>query len=89
MSTNPPPTIPIPRVFSFTEVFLKDGEWDGPTPQGELLTYKSKTDPSTLRITRGTAASYHLAYGSGKTLIIFADSIHLPEGAKIATTAGV
>jgi hypothetical protein len=89
MSTVSPQSPPIPRVFTFTDLFLKEHAWDGPNPQGEFLTYTSKTDNSTLIVDRGTAVGYHLSYGAGQTIFVFADSIYLPEGAKRIISGGL
>ena len=41
------------RVVAFDTVDLDDGDWEGPTPQGEFLTYTSKHGAASIRVTKG------------------------------------
>ena len=70
------------RVSTFDTVEFDDGDWDGPHAQGELLTYKSKNNAASLRVTRGGGVVFDKDYGSGKTITIDGNVIHLPEGPK-------
>ena len=70
------------RVTTFDTVALDDGDWDGPHAQGELLTYKSKHDLASIKVTRGSSVVFDLDYAGGKTITINGNVIHLPEGAK-------
>jgi hypothetical protein len=70
------------RVTTFDVVALDDNDWDGPHPQGELLTYKSKHAAASIKVTRGSTVVFDRDYDGGKTLIIDGNVIHLPEGAK-------
>jgi hypothetical protein len=70
------------RVTTFDAVALDDGDWDGPLPLGELLTYKSKHAAASLKVTRGSSVVFDLDYPGGKTITIDGNVIHLPEGAQ-------
>ena len=39
------------RVATFSTVELDDGDWDGPHRQDDLMTYTSKHDAASLRVT--------------------------------------
>jgi hypothetical protein len=69
------------RVTTFDTVELDDNDWDGPRPLGELLTYKSKHDAASIRVTRGPSVVFDKDYPGGKTVTIDGNIIHLPEGA--------
>ena len=68
------------RVVAFDTVDLDDGDWDGPTPNGEFLTYTSKPAAASIRVTKGGKVVLDGDYGARKTLLIDDDVIHLPEG---------
>jgi hypothetical protein len=69
------------RVVAFDTVELDDGDWDGPHPQGEFLTYTSKHAAASLRVTKGGKPVVDVDFGAKKTVLIDDDVIHLPEGA--------
>jgi hypothetical protein len=69
------------RVTTFDTVNLDPSDWAGPTPMGELLSYKSRHAAASIRITRGNAVVFDKDYGAEKTVIIDGNVIHLPEGA--------
>ena len=68
------------RVIAFDTVDLDDGDWDGPTPKGEFLTYTSKHAAASIRVTKGGKVVVDGDYGAKKTVLIDDDVIHLPEG---------
>src|SRR6266513_1484209 len=68
------------RVVAFDTVDLDDGDWDGPTPHGEFLTYTSKHAAASIRVTKGGKVVLDGDYGARKTVLIDDDVIHLPEG---------
>ena len=68
------------RVVAFDTVELDDGDWDGPHPQGEFLTYTSKHAAASIRVTKGGKVVLDADYGARKTVLIDDDVIHLPEG---------
>jgi hypothetical protein len=68
------------RVTTFDTVALDDRDWDGPTPQGELLTYKSKTNSASIKVTRGSSVIFDKDFSVGKMITIDGNVIHLPEG---------
>ena len=68
------------RVVAFDTVDLDDGDWDGPTPHGEFLTYTSKSPTASIRVTKGGKVVLDGDYGVRKTVLIDDDVIHLPEG---------
>jgi len=68
------------RVVAFDTVELDDGDWDGPHPQGEFLTYTSKHDAASIRVTKAGKVGLDADYGARKTVLIDDDVIHLPEG---------
>ena len=68
------------RVVAFDTVELDDGDWDGPHPQGEFLTYTSKHAAASIRVTRAGKVVLDADYGARKTVLIDDDVIHLPEG---------
>ncbi|MGH7839372.1 MAG: hypothetical protein ACREQC_16315 [Candidatus Binataceae bacterium] len=70
------------RVTTFDVVALDDGDWDGPTAQGELLIYKSRHDLASIKVTRGASVVFDQDYAGGKTITIDGNVIHLPEGFK-------
>ncbi len=70
-----------PRVLAFDTVELDDGDWEGPTPHGEFLTYTSKHAAASIRVTKGGKQVFDMDYGEKKTVLIDDDVIHLPEGA--------
>jgi hypothetical protein len=67
------------RVTTFDTVEFEDNDWDGPHPVGELLTYKSKSPTSSLKVTRGGKTVFDKDYAKGKTITIDGNVIHLPE----------
>jgi hypothetical protein len=69
------------RVAAFTTVEMEDGDWDGPHREDDLLSYKSKNDTASLRVTLNGKVVFDRDYKKGKTIIIDEDVIHLPEGA--------
>ena len=68
------------RVIAFDTVDLDDGDWDGPHPMGEFLTYTSKHAACSIRVTKGGKVVVDGDYGASKTVLIDDDVIHLPEG---------
>jgi hypothetical protein len=69
------------RVVAFDTVELDDGDWDGPHPQGEFLTYTSRHAAASLKVTKDKKTVVDVDYGARKTVLIDDDVIHLPEGA--------
>jgi hypothetical protein len=69
------------RVVVFDTVEMDDGDWDGPHPQGEFLTYTSKRAAASIRVTKSAKVVLDVDYGAKKTVLIDDDVIHLPEGA--------
>ena len=70
------------RVAAFTTVEFEPGDWDGPNRQDDLLSYKSKNDTASLKVTLNGTVVFDKDNPKGKTIIIDEDVIHLPEGAK-------
>jgi hypothetical protein len=68
------------RVVAFDTVELDDGDWDGPTPLGEFLTYTSKHAAASIRVTKGGKQVLDGDFGAKKTVLINEEVIHLPEG---------
>jgi hypothetical protein len=68
------------RVVAFDTVQLDDGDWDGPKPQGEFLTYISKHDAASIKVTKSGKVVLDADYGAKKTVLIDEDVVHLPEG---------
>ena len=68
------------RVVAFDTVQLDDKDWDGPTPHGEFLTYKSKHAGASIKVTKDGKVVLDADYGAQKTVLIDDDVIHLPEG---------
>jgi hypothetical protein len=68
------------RVVAFDTVQLDDGDWDGPHPQGEFLTYTSKHAAASIKVTKDGKVVLDADYGARKTVLIDDDVIHLPEG---------
>jgi hypothetical protein len=68
------------RVVAFDTVELDDGDWDGPHPHGEFLTYTAKHDAASIKVTKGGKVVLDADYGARKTVLIDDDVIHLPEG---------
>jgi hypothetical protein len=68
------------RVVAFDTVQLDDGDWAGPTPQGEFLTYTSKHAAASIKVTKGGKVVLDADYGAKKTVLIDEEVIHLPEG---------
>ena len=68
------------RVIAFDTVEFEDGDWDGPHPNGEFLTYTSKHAAASLRVTKGGKQVLDGDYGAKKTFLIDDDVIHVPEG---------
>jgi hypothetical protein len=68
------------RVVAFDTVELDDGDWDGPHPQGEFLTYTSKHAAASIKVTKSGKVVLDADYGARKTVLIDDDVIHLPEG---------
>jgi hypothetical protein len=68
------------RVVAFDTVELDDGDWDGPHPQGEFVSYTSKHAAASIKVTKHGKVVLDGDYGAQKTLLIDDDVIHLPEG---------
>ena len=68
------------RVVHFDTVDLDDGDWDGPHPNGDFVTYTSKHGAASIRVTRDGKVVVDGDYGARMTLLIDDDVIHLPEG---------
>lgn len=68
------------RVLAFDTVQLDDGDWDGPHPQGEFLTYTSKHDAASIKVTKLGKTVLDADFGAKKTVLIDDDVIHIPEG---------
>ncbi|HEY2133833.1 MAG TPA: hypothetical protein VGH36_12815 [Acetobacteraceae bacterium] len=69
-----------PRVVEFDTVEFEDGDWDGPHPQGEFLTYTSKNDTASIKVTKNGKVVLDGDYRARKTFLIDDDVIHLPDG---------
>ena len=69
------------RVVAFDTVDLDDGDWEGPTPQGEFLTYTSKHAAASIKVTKDGKTVLDADFGAKKTVMIDDDVIHVPEGA--------
>ena len=69
------------RVVVFTSIEMEDGDWAGPTPQGELLTYKSTNATASLKAVRDGTVVFDQDYGDKKVIYIDGNVLHLPEGA--------
>ena len=69
------------RVLAFDTVQLDDGDWDGPNPHGEFLTYTSKHAAASIKVTKNGKTVLDVDFGAKKTVMIDDDVIHLPEGA--------
>jgi len=69
------------RVAAFTTVEFEDGDWDGPHRQDDLVSYKSKNNAASLRVTLNGKVVFDKDFPKGKTILIDDDVIHLPEGA--------
>jgi hypothetical protein len=69
------------RVAAFTTVEFEDGDWDGPHRQDDLVSYKSKNNTASLRVTLNGKVVFDKDFPKGKTILIDDDVIHLPEGA--------
>jgi hypothetical protein len=69
------------RVLAFDTVELDDGDWDGPHPHGEFLTYTSKHGAASIKVTKGGKSVLDVDFGARKTVLIDDDVIHVPEGA--------
>ena len=41
-----------PRVVEFDTVEFEDNDWDGPHPHGEFLTYTSKNESASIKVTK-------------------------------------
>jgi hypothetical protein len=68
------------RVVAFDTVELDDGDWDGPKPQGDFLTYTARHDAASIRVTKSGKVVLDADYGARKTVMIDEDVVHLPEG---------
>lgn len=68
------------RVVAFDTVELDDGDWDGPKPQGDFLTYTSKHAAASIKVTKSGKVVLDADYGAKKTVMIDEDVVHLPEG---------
>ncbi|HKX09640.1 MAG TPA: hypothetical protein VJN67_15685 [Stellaceae bacterium] len=68
------------RVVAFDTVELDDGDWDGPHPNGEFLTYTSKHAAASIKLTKAGKVVLDADYGAKKTVLIDEDVAHLPEG---------
>ena len=70
-----------PRVVEFDTVEFEDNDWDGPHPHGEFLTYTSKNESASIKVTKNGKVVLDGDYRSkGKTFLIDEDVIHLPDG---------
>ena len=69
------------RVTTFTTVEFEDGDWDGPDRDDDMLTYKSKNNAASLKVTLNGVAVFDQDYPKGKKITIDGNVIHLPEGA--------
>ena len=70
-----------PRVLAFDTVEIEDGDWDGPHPHGEFLTYRAKSNTASIKVTKNGRVVVDGDYREvGKTIPIDDDVIHLPEG---------
>jgi hypothetical protein len=58
------------RVVAFDTVDLDDGDWEGPTPHGEFLTYTSKHAAASIRVTKGGKVVLDGDYDARKTVLI-------------------
>jgi hypothetical protein len=68
------------RVLAFDTVALDEGDWDGPHPHGEFLTYTSKHAAASIKVTKAGKVVLDADYGAKKTVLIDDDVIHIPEG---------
>jgi hypothetical protein len=71
------------RVLAFDTVQLDDGDWDGPAPHGEFLTYTSKHAAASIKVTKDGKTVLDADFGAKKTVMIDDDVIHVPEGAGV------
>jgi hypothetical protein len=69
------------RVLAFDTVQLDVGDWDGPNPNGEFLTYTSKHAAASIKVTKSGKTVLDADFGAKKTVMIDDDVIHVPEGA--------
>ena len=68
------------RVTTFSTVEIDDGDWDGPHRDEDVMSYKSRNNTASIRVTRDGTAVIDGDYTKGKTIYIVDDVIHLPEG---------
>lgn len=69
------------RVTTFTTVEFEDGDWEGPDRDDDMVTYKSRNNAASLKVTLNGATVFDKDYPKDKKITIDGNVIHLPEGA--------
>lgn len=70
------------RVVVFTSIEFEPRDWSGPTPLGELLTYKAVNKGGcSLTVKRDNQVVFDKDFNEGSTITIDGNVIHLPTGA--------
>jgi hypothetical protein len=70
------------RVIAFDTVEMGDGDWDGPHPHGDFVSYTAKNAAASIKVTKGGKTMLDLDYAAPKSVLIDDDVIHVPEGGR-------
>jgi hypothetical protein len=71
------------RVAVFDKITMEDGEWDGPTRDEDVMSYKAKTAGVSLTVWLAGKKVFDGDYNKGAQIRIVENVIHLPEGATL------
>ena len=73
--------VEVVRVAAFDIITMEDGEWDGPSRDEDVMSYRAKTNGVSLTVSLGGKKVFDGDYNKGAQIRIVANVIHLPEGA--------
>jgi hypothetical protein len=73
--------VEVVRVAAFDIITMEDGEWDGPSRDEDVMSYRAKTNGVSLTVSLGGKEVFDGDYNKGAQIRIVGNVIHLPEGA--------
>jgi len=68
------------RVAAFDVITMEDGEWDGPSRDDDVMSYKARTNGVSLTVLLGGKKVFDGDFNKGAQIRIVENVVHLPEG---------
>jgi hypothetical protein len=68
------------RVAAFDTITMEDGEWDGPSRDDDVMSYRAKANGVSITVSLGGKKVFDGDYNKGAQIRIVENVVHLPEG---------